>query len=269
MSGDSWSAKAEEVHDLRRSYGIKDAFHFPVNVFYTYAGNKMINGVKIAILKIQYETFHNVKYSKLQTGLVPVKIMGVSKQAYYWDIKAGKLHSYRENFDYIFYLSNGTSVEYIGEAEDILIKSEKMDKKKMAADLSRKFKNDKIKDTYIKKNKNGVTIVMENIQFQPNSAELTDREKKKLGRISGILKNITGRDFLITGHTARVGPEKTSQKLSERRAVSVADYLLHAGACKKRQITTVGKGSRVPVSDNSTEKGRRRNRRVEITILDN
>jgi len=111
--------------------------------------------------------------------------------------------------------------------------------------------------------------VLENVQFPPNSPELMDAEKDKLSRIAGILKRFPERDFLVTGHTARVGEEQTSQALSEQRAMAVADFLISKGACKKTQVVTQGKGSREPAADNATEAGRKRNRRVEITILEN
>jgi outer membrane protein OmpA-like peptidoglycan-associated protein len=53
--------------------------------------------------------------------------------------------------------------------------------------------------------------------------------------------------------------------LSERRAASVKDYLVHKGL-NDRRIETKGFGSSRPVADNSTEAGRSRNRRVEIVL---
>jgi outer membrane protein OmpA-like peptidoglycan-associated protein len=110
---------------------------------------------------------------------------------------------------------------------------------------------------------------MENVQFPPNSPELTEAEKEKLSRIARLLKQFPDRDLLITGHTARVGDEQTSQVLSEQRAMAVSDFLITNGACKKTQVMTQGKGSREPAAENATEAGRKRNRRVEITILEN
>jgi outer membrane protein OmpA-like peptidoglycan-associated protein len=107
------------------------------------------------------------------------------------------------------------------------------------------------------------------VQFPPNSPELTGTEKEKLTRIAKLLKQYQERDLLITGHTARVGDEQTSQALSEQRAMAVSDFLIENGARKKNQVMTQGKGSREPAADNATEAGRKRNRRVEITILEN
>ncbi|TFH42122.1 MAG: OmpA family protein, partial [Chrysiogenales bacterium] len=75
--------------------------------------------------------------------------------------------------------------------------------------------------------------------------------------------------FLVTGHTARVGDEAGSQSLSERRAQAVADFLISSGGADRKRVVTRGKGSREPVAENETEAGRKRNRRVELTILEN
>ena len=267
--GDSWTGDADEAHDFRRSYGIEKAFHFPVKVYYTYLRDEVKEGVKTAVLKVEFTIFHQVVYNGVPTRPVPVRITGASSQLYWWDIAAGQFHSYHEDFDFIFLLSNAASVEYRGKADGRLLKSPKLDRDRVAEDLTKRLKEDNIADAAVRKDKNGVTIVLENVQFPPNSPELTDVERDKLSRIAGMLKRFPERDFLVTGHTARVGEEQTSQVLSEQRAMAVADFLISKGACKKTQVVTQGKGSREPAADNATEAGRKHNRRVEITILEN
>lgn len=73
----------------------------------------------------------------------------------------------------------------------------------------------------------------------------------------------------IEGHTDHIGSVKYNQALSERRAVAVKDYLLEHGKIDthKDRITTKGYGKSKPIADNSTEKGRFENRRVEILVL--
>jgi outer membrane protein OmpA-like peptidoglycan-associated protein len=267
--GDTWTGDAEEVHDFRRGYGIPDAFHFPVKVNYTYLRDEVKEGVKTAVLKVEYTTFHQVKYDGVPVRPVPAKVTGTSAQTYWWDIAAGQLHSYHEDFDFIFFLTDASNVEYKGVADSRLLKSAVLQRDEIADDLNKKIKENNITDTAARKDKNGVTIVMENVQFPPNSPELTDPEKEKLSRIAKLLKQFPDRDFLISGHTARIGDEQTSQILSEQRAMAVSDFLITKGACKKTQVMSQGKGSREPAADNATESGRKRNRRVEITILEN
>ena len=267
--GDSWTGDAEEVHDLRRGYGIRDPLRFPVKANFTYLRDEAKEGVLCAVLKVEYTTFHAVTYARTPALAVPVKITGRSDLLYWWDIASGTFHSYHEDFDYIFYLSNASTIEYRGTADGRLLPSAVLDREKVADDLNRKIREGGISDTAARKDKNGVTIVMENVQFPPNSSVLTGPEKEKLARIASLLQRFGDRDFLVTGHTARFGDERTSQMLSEQRAMAVADFLISKGVTKKTQVMTQGMGSREPAADNSTEEGMKRNRRVEITILEN
>lgn len=267
--GDTWTGDAEEVHDLRRGYGIQKPFRFPVKVHYTYLRDEDKQGVKAAVIKVQYNTFHTVTMDGYPARPVPVKITGTSEQLCYWDIAAGKLISSHEDFDYIFFLSNASSVEYRGSADSRLMRSAALDRDRTADELGSRIRDDKISDASVRKDRNGVTIILENVRFPPNSYELAESEKEKLSRVARILEKYPDRDLRITGHTARVGDERTSQLLSEQRAAAVGDFFLSRGACKKSQLITAGKGSREPVAGNENEAGRRKNRRVEITILEN
>ncbi|MBR7064123.1 MAG: OmpA family protein, partial [Treponema sp.] len=119
----------------------------------------------------------------------------------------------------------------------------------------------------VKKGEKGLTISLDKIQFQPDSAILMLSEKEKLNKIADILKGYNN-DLLVTGHTALRGKEKDRQQLSEERAQSVADYLILLGVRDSYHIFTQGKGAREPIATNQTEAGRILNRRVEITIMD-
>jgi len=69
---------------------------------------------------------------------------------------------------------------------------------------------------------------------------------------------------LVEGHTDSIGSDAYNQRLSERRANAVADYMAAQGIASSR-ITTKGWGKSKPAADNRTKEGRARNRRVEIT----
>jgi OOP family OmpA-OmpF porin len=67
----------------------------------------------------------------------------------------------------------------------------------------------------------------------------------------------------VEGHTDSVGSDAYNQRLSERRAQAVKDYLVHQGIDAGR-ITTTGYGESKPVASNATEAGRAQNRRAEV-----
>lgn len=267
--GDSWNGDAWEVHDFRRAYGIAEPFSFPMSVRYTYLRDEVKEGRRLAVIGVQYTTFHKVPPTPGIPGRVPVRITGTSDQVWHWDIDAGRMHSCREEFNFIFLHGDGTTTEFRGLAEGRLIDAEILDRDRMSEEIGRELREGAVEDTAVRKDRDGVTIVLENVSFPPNSAELTPAERAKLDRIAAILKRYPDRDLLITGHTARVGSEETSQILSEQRASTVGDYFIKKGVRSRQRIVTTGKGSRQPLADNGTEPGRRKNRRVEITILEN
>ena len=115
----------------------------------------------------------------------------------------------------------------------------------------------------------GITVSLQNVQFLPDSAILRDSEREKLDFIAEILGRYPARDILVTGHTALAGTAEGRQWLSEERARVVGEYLLSTGMRRADQIVTRGVGAREPLADNTTEAGMRKNRRVEITILEN
>jgi len=76
---------------------------------------------------------------------------------------------------------------------------------------------------------------------------------------------------MVTGHTDKLGSDKYNQKLSERRANAVKDYLVSKGVDPKR-LSAIGKGETEPVVSCDDVKGRKKlieclqpNRRVEIS----
>jgi len=79
------------------------------------------------------------------------------------------------------------------------------------------------------------------------------------------LKFITGR---VDGYTDATGKEEYNQKLSERRAQAVADYLHSKGVSTDSKMQVQGYGEADPIADNKTEEGRAQNRRVVIRRTD-
>jgi OOP family OmpA-OmpF porin len=71
----------------------------------------------------------------------------------------------------------------------------------------------------------------------------------------------------IQGHTDNVGSPEYNQKLSERRAKAVQDYLIGAGIDSNR-LEAVGYGETKPIHSNDTSGGRDRNRRVSFEVIE-
>lgn len=74
-------------------------------------------------------------------------------------------------------------------------------------------------------------------------------------------------ELLIAGHTDSVGDDSYNQQLSEERARAVATWLTQAGSIDPHLVSSQGYGESLPAADNSTEDGRKQNRRVVIAVL--
>jgi OOP family OmpA-OmpF porin len=103
------------------------------------------------------------------------------------------------------------------------------------------------------------------VLFAFNQSELTPAAQSKLDSLMPKLQSADVVSIKVIGHTDSVGSDTYNQALSERRASSVAAYLLSQGVAPNK-LTSEGKGQSQPVADNETEEGRAKNRRVELHI---
>jgi len=103
------------------------------------------------------------------------------------------------------------------------------------------------------------------ILFAVNSASLSQTSRNALSDISAVLNEYHKTAVIIQGHTDSSGGEEHNQKLSQRRAESVKNYLTGRGIDHQR-MAAIGYGESMPVVSNDTDNGRRRNRRVDILL---
>ncbi|MHC8335416.1 OmpA family protein [Pseudomonas sp. LB3P25] len=103
------------------------------------------------------------------------------------------------------------------------------------------------------------------VLFAYNQADLTPAAKSQLDSLMPKLQSADVVSIKVIGHTDSEGTDAYNQALSERRASSVAAYLLSQGLAPNK-LTSEGKGESQPVADNETEEGRAKNRRVELYI---
>jgi len=144
-----------------------------------------------------------------------------------------------------------------------------LDRERLANEITGEINRLAIPDVNVRTVDEGVSISLEDIGFYPDSDVLLPGELAKLDKIAEILKRYPERDILVGGHTALAGTSEGRMKLSTDRAKAVTDYLLSKNVRTADRIVIRGYGAQKPVADNSTEEGRRKNRRVEITILEN
>ena len=109
-------------------------------------------------------------------------------------------------------------------------------------------------------------IVLRGVNFDFDKSNIRPDARPILDEAISTLKEYKQITLSVEGHTDSIGTEQYNQKLSLRRAKSVADYLAKGGIDAKR-MTEKGLGESQPVASNDTAEGRAQNRRVELKIL--
>lgn len=104
-----------------------------------------------------------------------------------------------------------------------------------------------------------------NVTFATGRSEISSGFYPVLTSVSKVLVEFNKTLVDVAGHTDTVGGRDANQSLSERRAISVADYLSSRGVNPSR-IAANGYAFDYPVASNDTEEGRQQNRRVEISL---
>jgi OmpA-OmpF porin, OOP family len=152
------------------------------------------------------------------------------------------------------------------EADGKISESQNLDLRNITADQTIDHKDFNLDPIQVATVQENVTINLNNVFFDFDKAVLKPESFPELDRIVTLMKEKSGMQIEITGHTDNVGPENYNLGLSERRAKAVVKYLTGKEITSDR-ISTQFFGETKPVDTNNTIDGRRRNRRVEFKIL--
>jgi len=102
--------------------------------------------------------------------------------------------------------------------------------------------------------------------FETDSDEINPGFYSTMDKIAGVVAKYGKTELAIAGHTDNTGSAAHNNELAQRRAGSVGRYLEGQGVLSDR-VYTSGYGMSQPIASNTTESGRRQNRRVDITIV--
>ncbi len=102
--------------------------------------------------------------------------------------------------------------------------------------------------------------------FAFNSAALTDETRRAIDGFLSDLKEAQDTVFLVAGHTDNIGPEDYNYELGQKRAASVARYLITHKGVDPLRVSVMSYGKSAPLADNATPGRRRRNQRIEILV---
>ena len=159
------------------------------------------------------------------------------------------------------------------EAQETLENAGLTESEQMAEQVSRLLQSYGLEDQVDVEFNEYYTLINLNGALLFNSGEATIREEvlPVMEKIAVILNNYTNNLIEIEGHTDNVPPAAGEQYsdndiLSMYRALNVANYIRDNTTLDPAHIKSSGRGSYVPIADNSTAEGRAKNRRVEIKI---
>ncbi len=109
------------------------------------------------------------------------------------------------------------------------------------------------------------TRALQGIQFETGSNRIRSASRSILAEVVSIMNNNPTYNLVIAGHTDSIGSSDSNQRLSQRRADAVRQYLIDRGVAASR-LTAVGYGESQPIADNKYAAGRKQNRRVELSV---
>ncbi|MDP1626355.1 OmpA family protein [Parvibaculum sp.] len=104
-----------------------------------------------------------------------------------------------------------------------------------------------------------------NVTFATNSSDINAKFYDVLNSVAIVLKEYDKTLIDVTGHTDSTGSDQYNLELSQKRAQSVAAYLI-GQSVDSRRFYIVGAGESQPIATNDTPQGREQNRRVEIRL---
>ena len=122
-------------------------------------------------------------------------------------------------------------------------------------------------DLALKPLEEGTTIDLNTIYFKKSTAVILPESFEELAYLGEILTQNESLVISIEGHTDNQGGKNSLQKLSQERAEIIKKHLITEGGVSKNRIIAEGFGSIRPLNDNSSEKLRQQNRRVEIKVV--
>lgn len=181
-----------------------------------------------------------------------------------YDLETGKLFesfsSDKINGQFLSTILGGKNYAFAADAKGFLPFSENVSLKDLKENESFEFEI-KLEPIAV-----GKEFVMKNIFFATGAFELLDASKAELNYLVNFLAENENIKLEIGGHTDNVGVSSANQTLSEKRALSVKNYLINKGINTSR-LSSKGYGDTQPTAPNDTDANKAKNRRTSFKIV--
>ncbi|MBQ9630396.1 MAG: OmpA family protein, partial [Treponema sp.] len=266
--GDSWEAVATRTVDpLNKSVFTR----IPLYIRYTYLKDEVRDGEEVYLIKAEWATRYGNAIIQKEGDETPrfdvagdpllVSATGRHSATMHISKKTGRAIVIRDSVDETFSYKDGKNIQFKGTISLFTEYPPFVEKEKIIPVV------EKVPEVRQEPSSSGLKIILENLRFKADSAELLQGEEERLDRIAASLKLASASLFLVEGHTASTGNERGEKQLSLERAHSIVEELTKRGISMEKFICK-GSGSEKPIATNDSPDGRAKNRRVEITILE-
>lgn len=271
--GDTWTGNGEEMQDFS-NFSIKGLhIKIPINISYKYIKDEEKDGKIYAVIEAHYTMmypFEKENFRKYDENN-PQMFTGNVSITYYWDKEEHHVASFIQKFNLYLIMLDGTRFSFEGTGSgkmEVIKKLNESKKEKIVNDIKKSLPEN-IKDVEVKNTKKGIVFELGEIFFDFDSSKLNPEELEKLDTIGQLInKYFPGYQIVIEGYTDNIGSEQYNLNLSKMRAYNVYNYLLTKHYIDEATSSFVGYGESNPAYPNDTEENRKKNRRVEIVIID-
>lgn len=231
--------------------------------------DKLGNQLKSRVLLYEFDVPSEIRPEKISTYATGTVRDAETKKPLkatinLYDLQSGKVvqsvQSDAASGEYLVVLTEGSEYALYVDENNYLFKSQFFDFEEESS-----F-NPVSLDVYLDPLKKGKGVVLNNVFFPTNEWTLEEKSKTELEKIVLFLKTNPNIRIELSGHTDNVGTHTDNMKLSLNRAKSVYDYIVSKGIPSSR-LTYKGYGETQAVAENTSEEGRKKNRRIEFKIL--
>ena len=260
----SWNSEAMEIVKVNNAPNLAMA----LSADYLFANIETNdNNEPLAVIQYHIMTDKDLLQAGLSKNGYPERIYGFNYGTFLWDMNKNIPVSQTERYQILFgygknlsYLSLQYKMNIISTYKiysTITEEEKELNRKKLEDNLN----NDVIVDTVPE----GLVIRLGEILFDTDSYTLREDAKGTVDSIINAIKETyPDREIIVEGHTDNTGEANYNQALSEKRAKTVADYILPK--LEHDKLSYRGFGDKEPIASNDNSEGRQKNRRVDIII---
>lgn len=253
--GGAWSMPCEIWY-----YDVKPPFRVATEARYTWLSNSGKGDDTLAVIEIAYGA------RQVVPGREAIAALHLSNRGtLWWHPREGRPVRYVERHDELWYMADGKKIAFGMEFTSTYTVARTLARKEQDAvkrDFQAAIAKSSNAEAFI--DAEGVTVRLKDILFPYNSAKLAAESMRILDSLRPVLERYPHYDIRVSGHADSTGQAGYNERLSLERAKAVTEYLAKGGGLPR--LFAQGFGATRPVGDNSRDEGRRKNRRVEITL---